>query len=496
MLPRGPREEHASRALLAVVGAVGVLALGGCYHKNPGTIPYAAAEAPARVQRIDAPASDVVQWEVAVRAGSAHDPAGREGTAWLTAELMRSGGTRSMDPQAFDRALADLGGEIDVDVGPEVVRFVARGPAANRAAIEELLGAMVSEPRFDEGAFPDAVQRAKSAIAAHGAASTPALGSDAIRTWVFRGHPYGHLMEGRQGTLETIRAQEVRQFWADRYVRPAVAACVVGAAPAGDALGTALTTLPPRLYRDVTPRIVEPVAGRRILWVDSASGNASIQVGRPLELLPGEADDALVALRVLENELVAKIDTARGLGTVHASLEGAGDDPTLATVQPWVHVSIDASPDNVPFVLRVLFDTLGETKDAAPPDAEALRADLSQAGTTAQQADPCGFALVATLVAPPAAEDLDQPFDADVLTATMRRIWTAEGWKVLVVAPGGQKIAAATREGTPTPPVYNADSTRSSDVDAEDLRIGALPLSFQASPRGDEPIVPPDALFR
>src|SRR5262245_50635737 len=105
MLPRGPRQEHAASAISAVVLALGVLALGGCYHKNPGPVPYAAAEGPARVQRFDAPAAaaDVVRLQVAIRAGSAHDPIGREGTAWLTAELLRHGGTRALDPQAFDR---------------------------------------------------------------------------------------------------------------------------------------------------------------------------------------------------------------------------------------------------------------------------------------------------------------------------------------------------------------------------------------------------------
>jgi hypothetical protein len=495
MLPRGQRATHA-RPCVRVLGiAIAALMAGGCYHRNPGPVPYAAAEGPARLQRLDAPSAGDIAWmEVGIRAGSAHDPLGREGIAWLTADLLRHGGTRAMDPGAFDRALADLGAEIDVEVGPEIVRFRARGPA-NRAAIEALLGAMVSEPRFDEGAFPDAVQRATSALAAHESAPASDLGSDAIRTWVFRGHPYGHLMEGRRGTLETIRAQEVRQFYADRYVRAASAGCVIGQAPAGDALGAALTALPPRLYRDVTPRIVEPVDGRRLLWVESESAEASIHLGRPLELLPGEADEALVALRVLENELAAKVDTKRGLGVVRVALDGSGSDPALTSVQPMVHVSIDTSPDNVPFVLRSVFDTLGEETVGAS-GADAVRTELMRAHASARESDPCGFALAATLVRTAAADDLDEPQDPAVLAATMRRAWSAEGWKVLVVAPDGQRIAETIREEKPTPPVYAAASTRPSDVDAEDQRMAAMPLSFQRSPREDESVVASDALFR
>jgi hypothetical protein len=64
------------------------------------------------------------------------------------------------------------------------------------------------------------------------------------------------------------------------------------------------------------------------------------------------------------------------------------------------------------------------------------------------------------------------------------------------VAPEGQRIAATIREEKPTPPVYSTASTAPSAVEAEDLRIAALPLSFQRSPREDEAVVPSDALFR
>ncbi len=338
----------------------------GCYHRNPGPAPYALAEGPPRIERIPASSADIARSEVAIRAGSAHDPVGREGLAWLTADLLRHGGTRAMDPDAFERALAELGAEIIVEVGPELVRFRAVGPAANGAAIEVLLGAMVSEPRFDEAAFPIAVQRATSALAAREAAEPADLGADAIRTWVFRGHPYGHLMEGRSGTLPTIRAPEVRQFYADRYVRPASVGCVVGAAPAGDSLGAALTALPPRLYRDVTPRIVEPVEGRSILWVESDRVDASIHLGRPLELQPSEGGEALVALRALEEALRTALENGPGLGTVRVALDPDATEPALASVQPMIDVAVETTPDNVAAALRTVLDTL-----ATPPERVA-----------------------------------------------------------------------------------------------------------------------------
>jgi hypothetical protein len=426
---------------------LGIALAAGCYHKDPGPVPYAAAEGPARIARIPGALADTASIEVAIRAGSAHDPAGREGLAWLTAELVRHGGTRAMDPDAFDQALADLGAEITVEVGAELVRFRAVGPAANGAAIEALLGAMVSEPRFDDSAFPIAVERATSAVAAREAATTPALAAEAVRLWVFRGHPYGHLVEGRSGTLPTIRAAEVRHFYAERYVRAATVGCVVGDAPAGEPLGAALTTLPPRLYEDVTPRIVEPVDGLRVLWLEAHGSDASVQLGRPLELVSGEGGEAWVAMKALEESLRGSID-----GTVRVGL-----DPDLegGTVQPMIRVSVDTTPDRVAAALKALFDTLAAPPEGLP-DRERLHAEGVAERTAARASDACGAAFVSSLV--PGSVDLMDPIDETVLRTLMGRVWNADGWKVLVVTPGAAGIAQSLREGNPTPPVYAAAS--------------------------------------
>jgi hypothetical protein len=455
MLPRASRAAHGGQHLRALC-VVALAGSAGCYHRNPGPVPYDAAAAPARVEHV-APNAPEASIEVMVRAGSAHDPMGREGLAWLTADLLRHGGTRAMDPAAFDGALADLGAEIDVTVGPEVVRFRARGPAANGAAIEALLGAMLSAPRFDDAALSTAILRATDAIAARGNAEPPALASDAIRAWVFRGHPYGHLMEGRSGDLATIRAPEVRQFYADRYVRIATVGCVAAPSPAGDALGAALEALPPRLYRDVTPRIVEPVEGRRTLWVEHEGTEASIHLAQPLELHPGEGAGALVAVLALEEQLTDAVETKRALGSVQVALDPFEDEPVFATVQPMLQVAIDrVASANVATALQTVFDALATPPDQIA-DADAIRARLANARAVAVELDPCGFALANDLVGPSASHGLADPVDPDVVAATLRRVWRADGWKVLVVGEGGHEIAAAIDEGNPAPLVYATD---------------------------------------
>ena len=68
----------------------------------------------------------------------------------------------------------------------------------------------------------------------------------------------------------------------------------------------------------------------------------------------------------------------------------------------------------------------------------------------------------------PGAGDLDDPIDDAVLGAMVRQVWSANGWKVLVVTPDAAGIARAIREENPTPPVYAAASTETSDGSATD----------------------------
>ena len=76
----------------------------GCYSAKPGPIPTEEAQAPVRVvgQAVQGP----VTWiTLAVRAGSAHDPVGKEGLAALTARMLREGGAGDRTPEAVDELL-------------------------------------------------------------------------------------------------------------------------------------------------------------------------------------------------------------------------------------------------------------------------------------------------------------------------------------------------------------------------------------------------------
>lgn len=170
--------------------------------------------------------------ELVVRAGSAFDPPGREGTAWAVAHR-----------------LADAAG-VTVDVGRELVRF--SGPVGAAAAT-----------------WPQTPPARSCAEAAE----------DVFATRFWLGHPYGHAVWGRSSVLSTFTAAELDAFQARTYVR---------AASVGVGSVVVPTAFPSTLAPHPTPTV--PPSSRGVaLHVDGAEacmvfGTAGVGPASPQEL--------------------------------------------------------------------------------------------------------------------------------------------------------------------------------------------------------------------
>lgn len=287
------------------------------------------AEGPVRL--VSRPVEGPGVWiQVAVRAGSAHDPPGKEGLAWLTANLLREGGAGDRSPAQVDDAIYEMGARFDVVVDKELVTFrthVLRGQLGEASA---LLGDMLTAPRLDPDVLARLVGEAADWLDRGLRSDEERLGLELLDTWLFEGHPYGHPVRGRTGVLSTITLGDVRDFIADRYVRPAVTLGVAGPVavlPGGaddaaiDGLAGQLSKLPAHLYRDVTPRRPPTISGRELLVVQGDAPGTGIHFGQVTDLNPGDPDwpamllatAALGEHRQAHGRLYRALRTARGL---------------------------------------------------------------------------------------------------------------------------------------------------------------------------------------
>lgn len=194
---------------------------------------------------------------VAVRAGSAYDPPGRDGLAYVTA-----------------LAIAKAAGpDVALDFGMEMVTYSV--PMEGLAA----LGAALSRP-------PDAL-----GTPAVGAPACAELAASAWDLWVFAGHPYGHRPTGRDSTLPTFTWEEIRGFQSARYVRdgvrvgiPAPGTVAAGAAAAGPgagggSVGATLDGLPKVLSRSPTPTTLPALGGEGVLVIEAPVSAPCAAVG-------------------------------------------------------------------------------------------------------------------------------------------------------------------------------------------------------------------------
>ena len=238
--------------------------LAACAPYHPPAQPPRLVVARAPVRVFSEPGAPTLL-TVLVRAGSAYDPPGREGTAFV-----------------YAHGVASLGGAA-VEVGPELVAFMV--PAGGEAALASALGTPVSTDLVDAG---------RAAAARLEPRTCAALAGDLVASWALAGPPYGHPAQGRASVLPTLTPGEVDAFRSLRYVRDAVVVAADGNVDA-----TAFSTLfPPVMSRAVTPA-VRPRESRPNI-VASAPVSAACTVFSPQRLTTWTAADQGAYLVALE----------------------------------------------------------------------------------------------------------------------------------------------------------------------------------------------------
>jgi predicted Zn-dependent peptidase len=392
-----------------------------------------------------------------VRAGSAHDPPGGEGLAWLTARAIVDG--------ADDAALEALGGAVEVSVERDVVVFRGRAPAANAADFLALFGGMIAAPDL-AAADLEALRAAADDAAPSGAAE---IAAEALDAWLNEGHPYAHPAAGRAGTLSAIGAADLEAFYAARYRRAATRLGLAGDEALTEALLTPLAALSEAPYEPYLAIRPGPPTARELLAVsgEGPDGRVAAALGLPLKI--GPADPDWPALLVA----AAWLDGRDGLS---ASLTG-GDS---ARLQGQLSVYIDpVEPEALGFALKAALREVEVLRERgledldfarARGDLRAARADESPLDRLEREAINAALGLTDL---DPALVDLAP---ADVGEALARHV-DPERLRLVVVTADADAFLNEVFEGIETPAVYNGAMPAPDQIDA-DAEVANRPLGI------------------
>jgi zinc protease len=213
-------------------------------------------------------------------AGSAYDPAGKAGTASLTAALLTQGtATRSAPRIATE--IEQLGADVGASSGPDFVNVYANAPANVFPQAVALMADLVRNPAFAEEELDR--QRTQALDDLRVALSTPGqVASQAVGRVVYGDAPYGAPASGTTTSLPTIAQPDVRAFHAAHY-RPSDATLVFS----GDITTEAARALAQQTFGDwaasgAAPSVAAP-AGQarepRIIVIDQpGAGQAAVSV--------------------------------------------------------------------------------------------------------------------------------------------------------------------------------------------------------------------------
>ncbi len=168
----------------------------------------------------------MVAISVSLPAGSAYDPAGKEGLSAMTASLLDEG-AGDMKATAFKQALESRAIHFGVSADRDFLTVSVKALSANVNEAFRLLGLALSHPRFD----PEAVERMRFAILASLKEDEEDPGTIAAKAWFkayFGTHPYAHDDDGSAEGLKAISIADIKAFAAGHLVRGKAKVAVAG----------------------------------------------------------------------------------------------------------------------------------------------------------------------------------------------------------------------------------------------------------------------------
>lgn len=232
----------------------------------------------ARVYFVATEALPILDVQIDIPAGSAHDPAGKSGLASLTRSLLDAGagvlGEEEIAGRVADLGIR-LGGGVDSDRTSLTLRTLA-APEQRNGGIA-LVRSLLAAPTFPEAVLVR--EKARSIAAIEEAATRPdTIAAKRFAAALYPEHPYG-----RSATAESVAAitrDDVVDFHRSRYTATGAVISLIGAISRAEAeaIATELAAALPSTETLPALPAVEAPAGS-IVRIVHPSTQAHIQVG-------------------------------------------------------------------------------------------------------------------------------------------------------------------------------------------------------------------------
>ncbi|HEV2150236.1 MAG TPA: pitrilysin family protein, partial [Longimicrobiaceae bacterium] len=463
------------------------------------------------------PESPFIAFNVWVQSGSAHDPAGKEGLAALTASLLAGGSTTSNSYEEIRSKLYPMATAYGSSTDKEMTVFRGVVHRDNLDAFYALLRDAVAAPAFREEDFERVkTQTVNFAERARRFSRDEELTKELLYREAYRGTPYEHPVDGYVQSIRSITLDDVRQFYDTHYRAGNVVVALGGGFPDGFAervRGDFDTLLKP----GEAPRVARPQPSRpdrvKVLLVEKPTDASPVSIGFPISVL--RSDPEFPALMLANSwlgehrnsfaRLYQLIREQRGMNYGNYSYVEAfplGYTTQLPPVnvarrshlfEAWIRPVSMTAPGNLHdrtlFATRAALREMDRLASEGLPDAEVARTKQFLGNYVVNWGNTIGRRL---------GYDVDDAFygipdpgflssirpalasltPEQVNTAVKRHLSHGGGYHVVIITSDAEGLKRKLLSGAATPITYAGE--RSPELLAEDREIASYPIPVRA----------------
>jgi zinc protease len=232
--------------------------------------------------------------------GSAHDPAGKEGLAQLSAAMISDAGSREKRIDEINKAFFPIAAGFGSQVDREMTTFTGIIHRDNLNTFADIVLKQLLEPGFREEDFKRVKESQMNSLKQDLRNNNEEeLGKERLQQNIFAGTPYGHPAIGTIAGLESITLDDVKDFVRANYTRANLTLGISGDVPEAfvGRLQSELASLP----AGPGPSAPSGVIGRRpkgieIEIIEKDTNSTAISFGFPIEVTRSHPDFAALWL--------------------------------------------------------------------------------------------------------------------------------------------------------------------------------------------------------
>ncbi len=437
-------------------------------------------------------------------AGSAHDPAGKEGLAALTAAMITEAGSKSMTVDEIEAALYPMAGSFDARVDKEMSTLTAVIHKDNWRTFLAIVLPQLLEPGLRGEDFTRLKEAQLNALTQNLRSNNEEeLGKEQLQIDIFTGTPYAHVSLGTVAGLNAITLDDVKRFARQMYTRANLTLGISGDVP-HEMLRTVqaqLARLPEGPAARRAAVRAKPLAGISVNILEKDTRATAISFGFPIEVTRAHPDFAALSVarvwlgehRASSGRLYQRIRNVRGMNYgdytyIEAFPRGMFQffpDPNIARQQQIFEIWIrPVVPVNGHMALRIAIHELQRLIDSGLSGAEfeSTRGYLMKNVyvMTARQDQQLGYALDSkwygigefTAHMRGALETLT----VDQVNAAIRKHLTARNLAIVCITRDAEGLKQALVSDAFSPITYDAEKPQ--ELLAEDEVIGAMKLNI------------------